>query len=84
MASLADRTPRLSATPLLVLVVATAALYLAREVLIPLALAMLFSFLLAPASRRFEALHGAEHVGLTARLRELSEYRGLHTGSRLR
>src|SRR5258705_4187456 len=57
MASLADRTPRFSATPLLVLVVATAALYLAREVLIPLALAILFSFLLAPAARRFEALH---------------------------
>jgi predicted PurR-regulated permease PerM len=57
MASLADRTPRLSATPLLVLVVATAALYLAREVLIPLALAMLFGFLLAPAARRLEALH---------------------------
>jgi predicted PurR-regulated permease PerM len=57
MASLADRTPRLSVTPLLVLVVATAALYLAREVLIPLALAILFGFLLAPAARRFEALH---------------------------
>jgi predicted PurR-regulated permease PerM len=57
MASLADRTPRFSATPLLVLVVATAALYLAREVLIPLALAMLFGFLLAPAARRLEALH---------------------------
>lgn len=56
MASLADRTQRLSVTPLLVLVVATAALYLAREVLIPLALAILFSFLLAPAARRFEAL----------------------------
>ena len=57
MASLADRTPRLSVTPLLVLVAATAALYLAREVLIPLALAILFGFLLAPAARRFEALH---------------------------
>ncbi len=56
MASLADRTPRLRATPLLVLVVATAALYLAREVLIPLALAILFGFLLAPAARRFEGL----------------------------
>jgi predicted PurR-regulated permease PerM len=57
MASPADRTQRLSVTPLLVLVVATAALYLAREVLIPLALAILFGFLLAPAARRFEALH---------------------------
>jgi predicted PurR-regulated permease PerM len=57
MASLADRTTRFSATPLLALVVTTAVLYLAREVIIPLALAMLFSFLLAPAARRFEALH---------------------------
>lgn len=32
----------------------TAALYLAKEVLIPLALAILFSFLLAPAVRRLE------------------------------
>src|SRR5262245_25793921 len=34
-----------------------AGLYLAREVLIPLALAVLFSFLLAPIARRLEALH---------------------------
>jgi predicted PurR-regulated permease PerM len=57
MASFADRMPRLSVTPLLALVVVTAALYLAREVLIPLALAILFGFVLAPAARRFEALH---------------------------
>src|SRR5882724_8929820 len=57
MASLDDRTTRFGATPLLALVLATAVLYLAREVIIPLALAMLFGFLLAPAARRFEALH---------------------------
>jgi predicted PurR-regulated permease PerM len=46
------RAPR---TPvLLAVVVATAVLHLAREVLIPLALAILLSFLLAPAARRLE------------------------------
>ena len=40
---------------LLWIVVATAVLYLAREVLIPLALAILFTFLLAPAVRRLES-----------------------------
>jgi predicted PurR-regulated permease PerM len=38
-------------------VVAVAILYLAKEVLIPLALAILFSFLLAPAVRRLENWH---------------------------
>src|SRR5690554_3862182 len=56
MASQAERAGRSSATPLFVLVVATAALYLAREVIIPLALGVLFAFLLAPLVRRFESL----------------------------
>jgi predicted PurR-regulated permease PerM len=38
-------------------VVVVAVLYLAREVLIPLALAILFSFVLAPGVRRLERLH---------------------------
>jgi len=41
-------------SPAFALVVVTAVLYLAKEVLIPLALAILFSFLLAPAVRRLE------------------------------
>jgi predicted PurR-regulated permease PerM len=44
-----------SSLPALVLVAAV--LYLGREVLIPLALAILLSFLLAPAVRRFERWH---------------------------
>jgi predicted PurR-regulated permease PerM/methylmalonyl-CoA mutase cobalamin-binding subunit len=40
----------------LALVVATAVLYLARDVLIPLAMAILLAFLLAPAVRRLERL----------------------------
>ncbi|HYD55823.1 MAG TPA: AI-2E family transporter, partial [Burkholderiales bacterium] len=56
MASHAERAGRSTATPLLVLVVATAALYLAREVIIPLALGVLFAFLLLPLVRRFESL----------------------------
>ena len=46
-----------SALRLLLLGAVVAGLYLAREVLIPLALAVLFSFLLAPIARRLEALH---------------------------
>jgi predicted PurR-regulated permease PerM len=42
---------------LFALVVVVAVLYLAREVLIPLALAILFSFVLAPGVRRLERLH---------------------------
>jgi predicted PurR-regulated permease PerM len=42
------------AASLVALLVATAVLYLAREVLIPFALAILLSFLLAPAVRRLE------------------------------
>ncbi|HEX4142296.1 MAG TPA: AI-2E family transporter [Pirellulales bacterium] len=38
-------------------VVAVAALYVAREVLLPLALAILFSFLLAPSVKRLEKWH---------------------------
>lgn len=55
MATHAERVPRSSATPLLALVVATAVLYLAREVIIPLALAVLFAFVLAPLVRRLES-----------------------------
>lgn len=51
-----ERSFRSYAVPMLGIVVVTAALYLAREVLIPLALALLFSALLAPAVRRLEAL----------------------------
>src|SRR5690348_14972060 len=46
-----------SALRVLLLGAVVAGLYLAREVLIPLALAVLFSFLLAPIARRLEALH---------------------------
>jgi predicted PurR-regulated permease PerM/methylmalonyl-CoA mutase cobalamin-binding subunit len=42
------------ASSVIALLVAAAVLYLAKEVLIPLALAILFSFLLAPAVRRLE------------------------------
>lgn len=45
---------RLSGTPLVALAVATAVLYLAREIIIPLALAVLLAFLLAPLVKRFE------------------------------
>ena len=41
---------------LVALLVAAAILYLARDVLIPLALAILLAFLLAPAVRAFERL----------------------------
>jgi predicted PurR-regulated permease PerM len=43
-----------AASPALAVVLAAAVLYLARDVLIPLALAILLSFLLAPAVRRLE------------------------------
>jgi predicted PurR-regulated permease PerM len=43
-------------TPVVALVMTVAALYLAREVLIPVALAALLTFLLAPATRRLEHL----------------------------
>jgi predicted PurR-regulated permease PerM len=48
---------RPSAFALGTFVVVTAILYLAREVLIPLALAILFTLLLAPAVRRLERWH---------------------------
>jgi predicted PurR-regulated permease PerM len=44
-------------TSVLAIVVAVAVLYLAKGVLVPLALAILFSFLLAPAVRRLEGWH---------------------------
>jgi predicted PurR-regulated permease PerM len=56
MAAYLARASLSSTPPFLAVVVVVAALYLAREVIIPLALAMLFSFLLAPATRRLEAL----------------------------
>jgi len=45
---------RLSGVPVLALIATIAALYLARDVLIPVALAGLLTFLLAPAVRRLE------------------------------
>lgn len=54
MASPAEPAARFSGTPLLALVAATAVLYLAREIIIPLALAVLLAFLLGPLVRRFE------------------------------
>src|SRR3981081_3974674 len=54
MASSAERGTRLAGWSFIVLVVITAVLYLRREVLIPLTLAILFSFLLAPAVRHLE------------------------------
>lgn len=62
MATYPERSARSAATPLLGLVAVIASLYLAREVLIPLALAVLFSALLAPAVRKLEALR----IGRTA------------------
>src|SRR5690349_21845189 len=62
MATYPERSARFAATPLLGVVAVTASLYLAREVLIPLALALLFSALLAPAVRKLEA----PHIGRTA------------------
>ena len=50
-----DDARRPSAAALATFVVVTAVLYLAREVLIPLALAVLFTLLLAPAVRRLES-----------------------------
>ena len=67
MATYPARPARSPATTLLAVFVATAALYLAREVLIPLALAVFIGALLAPAVRRLESLHlGALHLGRTA------------------
>lgn len=51
----AASTPR--GTSVLAIVVVIAILYLAKDVLVPLALAILFSFLLAPAVRRLEGWH---------------------------
>ena len=50
------RPGSLPPTAVFTFVVVTAILYFGREVLIPLALAVLLSFLLAPAVRRFERL----------------------------
>src|SRR3954469_25549992 len=55
MAALPDDGRRPRAAPLMVFVIVTAVLYLAREVLIPLALAVLFTLLLAPSVRRLES-----------------------------
>lgn len=56
MAQYYQERVRSYAGPMLGVVIVTASLYFAREVLIPLALALLFSALLAPAARRLEAL----------------------------
>src|SRR3954468_7911190 len=54
MALAQDRRLQLPGWLFLVLAAVVGILYLAREILIPLALAILFSFLLAPAVRRLE------------------------------
>ncbi len=54
MAGHFESTQRPSARALMTFVIVTAILYLAREVLIPLALGALFTFMLAPAVRRLE------------------------------
>jgi predicted PurR-regulated permease PerM len=64
MAPTFDRPLRVGVPPVLVIVLAVASLYLAREILIPLALAILFAFLLAPAVRRLESL--GLHRGLAS------------------
>ncbi|TMH23511.1 MAG: AI-2E family transporter, partial [Betaproteobacteria bacterium] len=46
--------PRARRSSLIALVIATAVLYLAADVLIPLAIAILLAFLAAPAVRRLE------------------------------
>lgn len=56
MATHADGAGRSSAMPLVMLVSIVAALYFARQVVIPFALAVLFAFLLAPLARRLEML----------------------------
>jgi predicted PurR-regulated permease PerM len=56
MALQSERTSRGPAMALAGVVAVTACLYLAREILIPLATAVLFAFLLAPAVRRLELL----------------------------
>lgn len=56
MASVVQPRLRLPGWMFLLVAGLVASLYLAREVLIPLALAVLFAFLLAPATRRLERL----------------------------
>jgi predicted PurR-regulated permease PerM len=56
MALTEGRALRAGVPPLLVIVLATASLYLAREILIPVALAVLFTFVLSPAVRRIETI----------------------------
>ena len=51
-----DFTPSSRRPPLLIFVVAIAALYFAKPVLVPLALAILFAFLLTPSVMRLESL----------------------------
>ncbi len=54
----ANRAPLfLGSTNLLTVIMVVAVLYFAREVLIPVALAILFSFLLAPVANRLRAHH---------------------------
>src|SRR3954466_13373526 len=63
MALAQDRRLQLPGWLFLVLAAVVGFLYLAREVLIPLALAILFSFLLAPAVRRLEQWHIGRALG---------------------
>lgn len=52
----AESHPRSSVPPVALFLVVIAALYFARQILIPLAIALLLAFLLTPAVRRLEAL----------------------------
>ena len=54
MAATGTSVARPRRSPFIALVIATAVLYLAADVLVPLAVAILLSFLLAPAVRRLE------------------------------
>ena len=57
-------TPKGSMTPILVGVVVVAALYFGREVLVPIALAILLSFVLSPLVRLLQRGHFPRSVGM--------------------
>ena len=57
MARLSDSAPTSSFQPLVVFIVSIAGLYFARQILIPLALALLLTFMLAPVVKRLETWH---------------------------
>ena len=50
----AESHPRSSVPPVALFLVVIAALYFARQILIPLAIALLLAFLLTPAVRRLD------------------------------